>query len=351
MSITKLVATAALGVTCLLSTANAAEIQDRDFKVIGIWGNLNQYTDREKPFWSERIPQASNHKISTEIRALTEVGLSGFEIMRLLKLGVFDFAHGVMGYVTAEHPVFEGVDLSGLAQDIDTARKISNAYRPVLDEAFRDVFDAKLLSLYPGTSQVLFCRSEVSGIDDLKGKKVRVYSRTLGDIAEGLGATGVTVPFGEVIPALQRGVVDCGVTGTMPGYSAKWPEVTSHLYALRLGWGMQFLAVNLKTWNSLDTATQEFVMAQVKDLEEETWSAMASEDAMGLRCATNTGSCSIGEPGTMTLVEPSAADLRKRDAILKDVVVARWAERCGADCAAKWNSTIGDVLGIKASAN
>lgn len=35
--------------------------------------------------------------------------------------------------------------------------------------------------------------------------------------------------------------------------------------------------------------------------------------------------------------------------ILSDVVLARWAERCGEECANNWNETVGKVLGLTAS--
>ncbi len=52
----------------------------------------------------------------------------------------------------------------------------------------------------------------------------------------------------------------------------------------------------------------------------------------------------------MVLVEPTSEDLAIRDKVANDVVLARWAERCGADCAANWNSTVGSILGLTAAA-
>ena len=57
-----------------------------------------------------------------------------------------------------------------------------------------------------------------------------------GDFAAAVGAVGVTIAFGEVVPALEKGVVDCGITGTMPGYKAKWTEVTNTLFRLPVGY-------------------------------------------------------------------------------------------------------------------
>ena len=53
----------------------------------------------------------------------------------------------------------------------------------------------------------------------------------------------------------------------------------------------------------------------------------------------------------MVLVEPSAADLALRDKVANEVVLARWAERCGAECAENWNATVGSLLGLTAKAN
>ena len=52
----------------------------------------------------------------------------------------------------------------------------------------------------------------------------------------------------------------------------------------------------------------------------------------------------------MKRVEPSAADLKTRDTIANDVILARWAERCGKECADQWNEIVGPILGMKAVA-
>ncbi|MEM9105403.1 MAG: TRAP transporter substrate-binding protein, partial [Pseudomonadota bacterium] len=279
----------------------------------------------------------------------TELGLKGFEIMRLVKNGVFDFAFGLPGYVAAENPVFEGADLSSVTQDIETQRKVAEAYFPILEAAFADIYNAKLLQLYPFPSQTLWCNTEISGLGDLEGKKIRVYATTLGDFVEGVGGTSVTVPFAEVIPALEKGVVDCGITGTMSAYKAKWHQVATHAYTLRVGWGLAFGAMNMDKWNAMTPEQQSMLQSELEALTDAMWTETATEDEIAISCITG-GACDIGEPGAMTLVTPSDADLQKRDQVATDVVLARWAERCGADCANSWNETVGPILGLKAEA-
>ncbi len=317
-------------------------------KAVGTWGSLPNYASHEGPFWNEKIAEVSGGSIIGEIKPQTELGLSGFEIMRLVKNGVFDFAFGLPGYVAAENAVFEGSDLSSIIQDFDTSREVQEAYFPIMEKAFAEIYNAKLMMLYPFPSQILYCNAEIGGIGDLEGKKIRVYSTTLGDFVEAVGGVSVTVPFAEVVPALEKGVVDCGITGTTSAYNAKWYQVASHAYTLRVGFGIAFGAMNLDKWNALSPEQQETLSAEIAKLNDALWADNASQDGTAVACLTSTD-CPT-EPGGMTLVEPSEDDIATRDRLATEVVLARWAERCGAECAANWNDTVGSILGLTASA-
>jgi TRAP-type C4-dicarboxylate transport system substrate-binding protein len=337
----------AVAATVLTAVALPAKAEDPiTIKAVGTWGNLTNFQKHEGPFWNKHIGEATGGQINGDIKPQTELGLKGFEIMRLVKLGVFDYAYGLPGYVAAETPVLEGLDLSTVTQDIDTQRKVTDAYFPILEKAFAETYNAKLLQLYPFPSQTLWCRDEIKSIDDLKGKKIRVYSATLGDFVEGVGGTSVTVSFAEVIPALEKGVVDCGITGTMSAYAAKWNQVAKYAYTLRVGWGMAFGAMNMNTWDKLGSERQVILKKELDTLTNAMWEETATEDEVAISCLTG-GKCDIGEKGSMVLVEPSESDLKKRTEIMNNVIVPRWAKRCGDACLATWKQTVGPIVGVK----
>ncbi len=348
---TALAAGTALMLTAGLAGPASAEIQKRKFSVVGTWGNLDNYKSHEQPFWSKTLPAASNGDVLGDIKSYTELGLSGYEPMRLLKSGVFDFAHALTSYHASDSPVIEGVDLAGVAPTIELSRKVTTAYKPILEQEFDKQFNAKLLMMYTFPSQNMWCKPEVKGIEDLEGLKIRTYSTTLGDFIEGLGASSVTIAFAEVVPALEKGVADCGITGTLPAYNAKWWQVVNTAYKLPLSWAVAVLAANNKTWDKMNGDTQAFMMKEIGALEDRMWAANAENDGMGIACNTS-GPCPLGDPGGMTLVEPSAADVAKRQEILENLVLPRWASRCKADgCVDNWNATIGKVAGVTAKAN
>lgn len=336
----------ALGAAVLGANAKSEDVKSENFNVLGTWSALNNYSAYEVPLWEEYLPEASENQISGTIVSMSEMGLSGFETMRLLKSGIFDFVHLTMGYATGDEPAMEGLDLASVSQDIDMARDIVDAYMPVINQRLAANHNLKILSAYPFTSQAFFCAKPIENIKDLSGLKIRTYSAALADFVEGAGGENVTVAFGEVVPALERGVIDCAITGTMPGYSASWHEVTDYLYTLRVGWGIVTLTVNLDSWNRLNDATRSLMEAEIADFNHRAWEGVAALDSQGINCNTGIGECESGEAGEMTLVMPSEADLKARETILSDFVLANWRERCGGDCAEEWNASAGKVSGI-----
>ena len=95
----KIILGAFAGAVAFAAQPAVAEMQKREFKVVGTWSFLDHWKEREGPFWKERLPKLSGGKLTANAKSQTELGLSGFEIMRLLKLGVYDAVHGVTTYV------------------------------------------------------------------------------------------------------------------------------------------------------------------------------------------------------------------------------------------------------------
>lgn len=341
---------AAAVASAVMIAGPAHAIDKKQFKVVGTWGNLLNWKDHESRLWTKVLPEASGGKLTANAKPNTELGLSGFEVMRLLKLGAYDAAHAVTSYAAADSPALEGIDLAGVIQDFDQYREAIKAYTPVIAREVSQKYNSKLLMLYTFPSQQLWCnvkgKSELH-LSDLKGKKIRTYSKTLGDFIEGLGASAVTIAFAEVVPALQRGVADCGITGTAPAYNAKWWQVVKTNLRIRLGYAATFMAMNNKVWNGLSKDTQALIQTNAAKVEDEMWKSVKEVDKNGMSCNAN-GPCPWGKPGGMTPVEANDADKAQLKTILKDFVVKRWAKRCGAKCAADWNNSIGKVAGVKA---
>jgi TRAP-type C4-dicarboxylate transport system substrate-binding protein len=166
-----------------------------------------------------------------------------------------------------------------------------------------------------------------------------------------LGAQPTALAFGEVYSALERGTVDCGVTGTGSGNGVKWYEVTSHLYNLPISWSTAAYIVNLAWWNKLDPAVRSFLEAQLKQVQEAQWKLGADATQDGVDCNIgNAAGCKIGnvvKNKPMTLVKASDADKARIREALTTVVLPNWVKRCGAKCGETYNEVIAPITGVR----
>jgi TRAP-type C4-dicarboxylate transport system substrate-binding protein len=335
------------------TTALAAPAMAEDLSVVGSWSGLPLHKQYEAPFWNETLPGASGGKLNVALTTHDQMNLGVGDVYRLLGDGVYDVAMTVADYAVADAPELEGLDVPLLALTAAEAKVMVDAARPMVADIYRDRFNSHLLAIAPYPPQVVFCNAEISGLDDLAGKKVRASGRMTAKFLEALGAEGVNVSFAEVPGALQKGVVDCAVTGAGSGYSAGWWEVSTHLLPIPLGgWDSVVTAMNMDKWNSLDAETQTLITEQVTtQFEGPAWDSAQNALVNDIACLTGNGECPSGDARSMTLVEVSDADFAKARDVLVGEVLPEWAERAGADWAERWNASVGQAVGVTIAAN
>ncbi len=331
-----------------LSTTLALPVGAETLSVVGSWSNLPLHRDFEAPFWNEILPEASGGELEVALTTHNEMGLGVGDVFNLLADGVYDVAMTVGDYAVADAPELEALDVPLIAMDADTARAKSEASRPMVQDIFRDRFNSHVLAIAPYPPQIVFCNTEVTGLDDMQGLKVRGSGRMTAQFLEALGAEGVNVDFGEVPGALQRGAIDCAVTGAGSGYNAGWWEVSTHLVTLPLGgWDPVVTAINLDRWNSLSAEMQELIETTIRtEFEDPAWAVAQGGLTDDIACLTGNAECPYGEARDMVLVEASEADLERATEILLARVLPDWADRAGHDWAARWNEEVGTVVGV-----
>ena len=332
----------------IATAAFAAPAFAENLAVVGSWSSLPLHKQYEAPFWGTTLPEASGGDLTVELTTHNQMSLGLGDIYPLLGQGVYDVAMTVADYAVSDAPELEGLDVPLLALTADEARAMVDAARPMVSDIYRDRFNSHVLAIAPYPPQVVFCNHEITNLSDLEGLKIRASGRMTAKLLEALGAEGVNVSFSEVPGALQKGVVDCAVTGAGSGYSAGWWEVSTHLMPIPLGgWDPVVTAINMDKWNSLDAKTQELISTQVSSgFEEPAWASAQDALVNDIACLTGNGDCPSGDARSMTLVEVSDQDFARARDILTGEVLPEWAERAGAEWAARWNDSVGKAVGV-----
>lgn len=307
-----------------------------------------QFTLVDVPFLRE-MPARTGGRINVTLASHAERNLSGSEIVRLVRSGQAEIGAGTLTTLSGDVPILDGVDLSGLAPEIGRARQIAEA---ILPTANRDLerFGVRLVVVYPFPAQVLFCRQPFRSLDDLRGRKIRTFGQSLVDLMTSLGAQPVSIGFPEVYSALERGVVDCAVTGTGSGASARWPEVSTHISNLPLSWAVAGYMVNLNWWNRLDPPVRAYFEQTFREMTEKLWELGDVGTRDGIDC--NIGlrdKCRLNQLAArpMTEVPSTPEEAAKLRQIFETVVLPGWVRRCGARCGQVYNEVIAPISGVR----
>lgn len=331
----------------MTGSALAAPAMAEEFSVVGSWSNLPLYQQFESTFWTERLPELTDGQMTAQLTSFDQMGIAGADVYRMLGDGVFDVGATVADYTVGDAPELEGLDVPLIATDAAAAQAMVEAARPMVEDIMRDRFGAQVLGIAPYPPQVVFCRGEVTALADLKGRKVRGSGRMTTKLLEALGAEGINIAFSEVPGSLERGVIDCAVTGAGSGYSAGWWEVSDHLLTLPLGgWDPVVIAMNAERFDGL-TADQQTMLtgAVAEGLEAPAWDAAQGGLEGDIACLTGDAACE-GSRASMTLVEASEDDLAQAREILLAEVLPDWSARAGEGWAARWNETVGRTVGL-----
>ena len=336
--------------------ALAQEMKPFSLRVLGPPVGTAEWTFVVKPFWTDTYKSLGAGKVTATLNSVTDINAQPSDALQLVSQGTFDMTNMVANYGSGDVPTLDGFDLAGVATSTETIKKVLAAYEPAAEAALQKRYRINLLGAGMSGAQTFFCRGDIKTVDDLKGKKVRVSSSTLSELVKGLGAAPVTMAFGELVPALQRGVIDCVITGTMSGNTAKLYEVSDTMFTLIAGWAPSIQVINSKSLAKLDKTQREWLTKAINYYYRDISDGIQTKNVnQGIWCNTGDKRCTmIGESsvtaGKMKLVEPSDADLKKVRQVVEQSVLPQYGKACGKECATAWNDTVGKVVDMQISA-
>lgn len=329
-----------------LALAQAPPASVTHLRIVGGLGGVSQYTRHEEPFWTRDLTRLSGGRVTAEIVPFDRAGIRGQEMLRLVQLGAVPFGTSLLNLSAVLDAEIGAPDLAGLNPDVATLRRSIAAFRPHLEKVLRERYGSELLAVYAYPAQETFCAKPLAGLDDLKGRRIRISSATQADWVNAVGAIPVQTPFTEIVANVRSGNIDCAITGTMSGNAIGLPEVTTHLYTMPVNWGVAAFVANGSAWAALPRDIQDLLRRELPMLEQSIWAEAENETSNGIACNTGAAGCVGGRPGRMTLVRASAADEAKRREILAGSILPAYLKRCGPQCTPVWKQTVGSSSGV-----
>ena len=293
-------------------------------------------------FYIPRVEERTGGAVDIEISSYPELGLAGPDTIRLVNDHTLEFAEIYSGYVGGDLPVIDVGNLWGLSPSNDAHLALTDAIEDDMIRILRDSTGGEPIfrAYYP--NQYVFSREPLPDLDSYEGKNIRQHSTILGDLLSGLGAAGQFVAFADVYTALERGVLDAGITGGTPGYGQRWYEVTDYLYGPIVGSiGVTYVTVNGEKWDLISDANKAILREVGQEFEAENIRLLKEQwDPDGINLNV--------EEGMEYHDFPDDVKVRMRATAL-DLIIPNWVERAGgpnSEGVQIFNEKVGPIVGV-----
>jgi TRAP-type transport system periplasmic protein len=165
-----------------------------------------------------------------------------------------------LGSYSNEDPMYNLAGLPFVAGDYESAWKLMQAQRPYFDVLF-DRLGFKALAYQPWPGQGFYTKFPVTGLDDFKGAKLRIYSKATQDMGNALGFEATILPFAEIPQAFATGLIDALFTSPQTGIDIQAWDNTDHFTAVGAIYTKNAIIVNKDAFEALSPEVQAAVVA------------------------------------------------------------------------------------------
>ena len=297
-------------------------------------------------YWAPNLEARTNDQLKLMISSFPELGIAGPDSLQLVSDGTLSMVNVSNGYIGGELPIAEVLSLWGVYPDHETAFESITMTLPSLDAVLTEATRGGVVvnhNWFAGHDQFLFSGTLLRDLADFRGLKTRSNSASLSDWLDGMGAEPQFVAFAEVYTALERGILDAGVTGPSPGYGQRWYEVTDYMTGPLTSWGGTSNLVNPDVWDEIPADLQQIFIEEGAKSELEQLRLASIQNLIGVQDNIDAG---------LELVEFSP-ELKKHsfDTAVIGSVIPGWLRRAGypgqgAGSAALFNESVGPYVGL-----
>ncbi len=270
--------------------------------------------------FADRVKAATNGEIEIVLHFGGALGFKGPELLRAVAEGQIAIAEIPTGMVEGDAPILALTAQPFISTNAFEQRLLYQLSKPVYAKHLKR-FNQKTLytSVWPFSG--IYTQRPVASVEELKGLKMRVYDGTGLDFGNATGIAARKMPFSEVYPAMQAGLLDSMYTSSVSGVDAKSWEILKYFIPINIVGPVNMINVNRDAWNKIPENLRAKVLEIAGQMEDEMWNLAGEMDRTSTKVLEEKG---------MQINTVSKAFRSQLDA-LGVKLRAQWAEKAGAD--------------------
>jgi tripartite ATP-independent transporter DctP family solute receptor len=211
--------------------------------------------------FERQVEEGSNGAIDVTIFPSSQMG-GEQEMARNVQLGTLEATVVSTSNISPFHPKFSALSVPYLFKSIECAMHVTGGeVGDGLKSELQGKTGIETMGYYTFGYRHLFnTKRPIESVSDVAGLKIRIPpDKYLEKTWASLGASPIPLPFAELFPALQQGVVDGDANPVSSIKQFKWYEVVDNVAVTNVAVGLGVFAVNGNFMKKLPAEYQELV--------------------------------------------------------------------------------------------
>ena len=243
MNIRTLIASAVTASTIALT---AGTVDAREMSIATYIPASTSFVQKLVEPWAAWVNDNANGEFTFKVFAGGTLGRDPNQQDRLVSSGVADMAVVVPGRNLGAYPHYTMFELPGFARSADEGSYA--AWQMHKDGTLKTGENLKVLTVWTTDPYIVHTSEPVTGVEDIKGRQLRVLGQTQTASVLALGGVPQAVKITETPEAISRGTLDGSLADWAVFDVFKIGEVADHSYTLPMGVLAMSITMNPDTY-------------------------------------------------------------------------------------------------------
>jgi TRAP-type C4-dicarboxylate transport system substrate-binding protein len=288
------------------------------------WRFFTYFPVNDKPAQSNRafaedVLKATNGRLKITVFAAGELPYRAPDVVKAVATNQIQMGDVAVGFAAGDVPELNVLSLPFLCSSYDQFDRAMESVKPVADDVFQKKFGITVAMHWTMPPQNFWLNKPVVKLEDVKGMKIRSWNPEQVEMMKLLGGSAVSITSAEVIPALERKVIDGAITSALSANDWRAYDIVKGGYMVNMTMGHQVMMINAEELAKLPTELRTTLVAKGRE-----WAAK-------YRTMSETGDVEARrnlQANRVALTEPAADDVARARAMLRPLW-DQWAQKHG----------------------
>ena len=234
------------------------------------WRFFTYFPVNDKPAqanreFAEDVLKATDGRLNITVYAAGELPYRAPDVVKAVATNQIEMGDVAIGFAAGDVPELNVLSLPFLCTSYDQFDRALATVKPVADDLFQKKFGITVAMHWTMPPQNFWLNKPVLRLDEVKGMKVRSWNPEQVEMMRLLGGSAVSITSAEVIPALERRVIDGAITSALSANDWRAYDIVKTGYMVNMTMGHQVMMINAGALAKLPAETRSVLLAKAQE--------------------------------------------------------------------------------------